>query len=273
VTDVNAQLVSALVESGIDRREARWLVEEFALANESTPELERAAERRRTGEPLQYVLGHWPFRNLDLVVDDRALIPRPETEELVGVALKELAKSGAAAPLVVDLGCGTGAIGLSILDELRSVGVVATLVAVDESDDALALAKENARRQGLMNVSFVKSSWFEDLDVSLRDRIDLVVANPPYVSENEFEDLDPVLRYEPYGAIVAPDVDGVEGFADLEVIIRESYEWLRPGGALICEHANTHRAAVTSLAAATGFVDAVDLDDMAGLPRVLVAHR
>jgi release factor glutamine methyltransferase len=274
VTDVNADLVNELVESGLDRREARWLVEEFAPGrSESTPALTGAAERRRGGEPLQYVLGHWPFRSLDLLVDERALIPRPETEELVGVALAELARGDVAWPLIVDLGCGTGALGLSILDELRSVGVVATLIALDDSEDALVLARENARRHDLLNVSFVHSSWFDGLDESLRGRVDLVVANPPYVGALEFEQLDPVLRFEPRGAIVAADVNGVEGFADLEVIVRESYGWLRPGGALICEHASAHRSPVTTLARATGFVSVVDLDDLAGLPRIMVASR
>jgi release factor glutamine methyltransferase len=274
VTDVNAELVSELVASGHDRREARWLVEEFAPGSPgATPALLRASERRRHGEPLQYVLGHWPFRTLDLLVDERALIPRPETEELVDAALDELARGDVVTPLIVDLGCGTGAIGLSMLDELRNVGVVATLVAVDESRDALALAKENALRHDLLNVSFVESSWFEQLDPSLRGRVDLVVANPPYVGEVEFLALDPVLRHEPHGAIVAPDASGVEGFADLELIVRQSYDWLRPGGVLVCEHANTHRVPATSLASATGFVDVVDLDDLAGQPRVLVARR
>jgi release factor glutamine methyltransferase len=275
VTDVNAELVSELVGAGIDRREARWLVEEFVPGGDpdAAPALRAAAQRRLNGEPLQYVLGHWPFRSLDLDVDERVLIPRPETEGLVDVALRELARGAVAAPLIVDMGCGSGAIGLSLLDELRQRGVAATLVAVDESLDALALARRNALKHHLHAVSFVHSSWFESLDPSLRTRVDLIVANPPYVSEEEFIVLDPVLRYEPLGAIVSPDASGVGGFADVESIITGATAWLAPRGVLVLEHANTHRNAVLASATASGFSEAEDLDDLAGQPRVLVARR
>jgi release factor glutamine methyltransferase len=275
VTDVNAELVSELVRDGLDRREARWLVDEFVPGGDvdAAPALRAAAKRRLSGEPLQYVIGHWPFRSLDLDLDDRALIPRPETEALVDVALRELARSEVAAPLIVDLGCGSGAIGLALLDELRQRGVAATLVAVDESLDALALARSNALKHRLHAVSFVHSSWFDSLDSSLRARVDLVVANPPYVSEEEFVVLDPVLRYEPIGALVSPDAGGVGGFADVACIFDGALEWLAPRGALVLEHANTHREAVLAAARTSGFSSAEDLDDLAGQPRVLVARR
>jgi release factor glutamine methyltransferase len=275
VTDVNAELVNELVDAGLDRREARWLVEEFVPGGdrEAAPALRAAAKRRLEGEPLQYVLGHWPFRSLDLDVDKRVLIPRPETEGLVDVALRVLALSDVAAPLIVDLGCGSGAIGMSLLDELRQRGVAATLVAVDESLDALALARRNALKHRLQSVSFVHSSWFESLDPSLRSRVDLIVANPPYVSEEEFVILDPVLRYEPLGAIVSPDASGVGGFEDVEHVISGACTWLVPHGVLVLEHANTHRDAVLATAAAAGFSEVEDLDDLSGQPRVLVARR
>jgi release factor glutamine methyltransferase len=275
VTDVNAELVNELVDAGVDRREARWLVEEFVPGGDldAAPALRAAAQRRLGGEPLQYILGHWPFRSLDLDVDERALIPRPETESLVEVALKELATSDVAAPLIVDLGCGSGAIGLSLLDELRQRGVAGTLVAVDESLDALALARRNALKHHLHAVSFVQSSWFASLDPSLRSRVDLVVANPPYVSAEEFDNLDPVLRYEPFGALVSLDADGVAGFDDVETIIRETAAWLAPRGVLVLEHSDTHRDAALRTASAVGFGDVRDLDDLAGQPRVLVARR
>ena len=275
MTDVNARLVDELVEIGVERREARWLVDEFVPGGDegAREALMIAADRRRRGEPLQYVLGHWPFRSLDLDVDERALIPRPETEELVDIALGELAGGPSLAPLIVDLGAGTGAIGLSLVGELMSRGVRASLISVDESCEALALARQNARKHRLSAVSFVHSSWFESVDPSLKGRVDLVVANPPYVGEFEFSTLDPVLGYEPRGALVADSARGVQGFADLEVVIVESYEWLAPRGVLVCEHGDTQRDAVVELARATGYRDVVDRDDMAGRPRVLVARR
>ena len=275
MTGVNHDLVAELVESGLDAREARWLVEEFVSGDEfeDLSTLYAAARRRRDGEPIQYVIGHWPFRSLDLDVDPRVLIPRPESEELVGVALSELAQGNVRAPVIMDLGCGSGAIGLALLRELVERGVAATLIAVDESGDALGVARENAIKHDLHAVSFVQSSWFEDLDESLRGRVDLIVANPPYVGVLEFEDLEDVLRHEPLIAIVASDAHGVVGFEDLDVIISGALGWLSPSGTLICEHSNVHRTAVIEAATRAGFNSVDDLDDMAGHPRILVARR
>jgi release factor glutamine methyltransferase len=274
VTDANPYLIAELIEAGLNRREARWLLEEFgADDHESLAALRRAAQRRLAGEPLQYVIGHWPFRSLDLDLDPRVLIPRPETEELVGVALAQLAGADVTVPVIVDLGCGSGAVGLALLAELAERGVVASLVALDQSPDALAVARQNALKHGLHAVSFVRSSWFEALDPSLRGRVDLVVANPPYVGAEEFASLDPVLGYEPLGALVALDTAATPGFADLEAIIGESLAWLAPGGRLVCEHGHMQREAVLNAARAAGFVDVADLDDMAGWPRILVARR
>jgi release factor glutamine methyltransferase len=275
VTGVNAEFVAELVDAGIDRREARWLVQEFVPGSERDAHdaLLAAAARRLNGEPLQYIIGHWPFRTLDLDVDERALIPRPETEELVDVALRELAAGAVAAPLIVDLGTGSGAIGLSLVSELLSRGISASLIALDESSDALALTRQNARKHHLGAVSFVHSSWFDSLDESLRGRVDLIVANPPYVGEAEFADLDPVLRYEPHGALVAEDARGIQGFGDVDIIVRDAFAWLAPHGALICEHSDTHRDHVLELAQEVGYQWTHDLDDLAGKPRVLVARR
>lgn len=275
MTDADVDPVAELVTLGLERREARWLVEEFALRGDPDRRaaLGRAAQRRLDGEPLQYVVGHWPFRSLDLDVDPRVLIPRPETEELVDVALAALLTGATRPPLVLDLGCGSGAIGLAVLDELRDRGIDATLVALDVSPDALGVARVNARKHDLAAVTFVESSWFDALDPSLRGVVDLVTANPPYVGESEWADLDPVLEYEPRGALVASDEDGVVGFADLAHIVREAHAWLRPGGSLVLEHGRTHRAALVALAQRCGYVDVRDLDDLGGHPRILAARR
>jgi release factor glutamine methyltransferase len=271
VTDVNAGLVAQLVEDGLDAHEARWLVQEFG--DESPEVLIRAARRRLDGEPIQYVIGHWPFRSLDLDVDQRVLIPRPESEELVGVALDELAKAHVEAPLIMDMGCGSGAIGLALLSELSDRGVAATLVAIDENRDALDVARHNAQKHRVLAASFVLSSWYEDLDQSLRGRVDLIVANPPYVGHEEFTSLDPVLRYEPHGAIVAPDSREVVGFEDVRTVIDGAPQWLCHHGVLVCEHGNVHRDAVLDAATRAGFTSCEDLDDMAGHPRILVARK
>ncbi len=281
VTDANPSTVAELVALGIERHEARWLLEEFDSPLDPTHRaLLAALERRLAGEPLQYIIGHWPFRSLELDVDARVLIPRPETEELVDVALGALAESvnppdvarAARAPLILDLGCGSGALGLALLDELRSRGVLASLIALDESLDALDVARANARKHALTAVSFVRSSWFDELDPSLRGRVDLIVANPPYVGDAEMASLDPVLDHEPRGALVSPDAQGVVGFGDLEAIVVGAREWLRPGGALVLEHGEAHRDALVSLARSQGYVGVVDEDDASGRPRKFLAR-
>ncbi len=275
MTDANPDPVAELVALGLERREARWLVEEFYPGEDpdARPALLAAARRRLAGEPLQYVIGHWPFRGLDLDVDPRVLIPRPETEGLVDVALGELARVDVAAPLVLDLGCGSGAIGLALLDELRQRGVAATLVAIDESTDALAVARANARKHHLHAVSFLQSNWFDALDASLAGRFDLIVSNPPYVGEQEFATLDPVLRHEPLGALVSPSAHGVEGLGDLAVILSRALDWLAPGGSLVVEHGDRQRTTLLAIAGERGWTDAQDHDDLSGRARVLVARR
>ena len=272
VTDAKRSLFAELVKDGLDEHEARWLVEEFA-PRQNLDALRAAVTRRQAGEPIQYVIGHWPFRSLDLDVDSRVLIPRPESEELVGVALGELTRLEVGAPLIMDLGCGSGAIGLALASELAQRGTVATLIAVDESSDALDVARQNARKHHVKGVSFVRSSWYENLDESLRGRVDLIVANPPYVGADEFEGLDPVLRHEPRGAIVANDAEDLVGFEDVALIIEGAPTWLSSRGVLICEHSNVHRDGVLGAARGSGFVRCDDLDDMAGHPRILVARR
>ncbi|HEV2427032.1 MAG TPA: HemK/PrmC family methyltransferase, partial [Acidimicrobiales bacterium] len=207
---------------GLEAREARWLAEEFAPGGGSTPALESAIRRRLAGEPLQYVIGHWPFRSLDLVVDPRVLIPRPETEWLVDVALRHV--SGPVAT-VVDLGCGSGAVGLALATELAARGTHARVIGVDASADALAVAALNAERCGA-RLELVLGSWYGALDPALAGSVDLVVANPPYVGSDELPSLDPELAHEPRAALVARDRHGVAGFADVAVVIDGAPTWL-----------------------------------------------
>jgi release factor glutamine methyltransferase len=260
-----------LVSAGLERQEAKWLLEEFGTSDSA--ELQTAMSRRLAGEPLQYILGHWPFRNLDLKVDARALIPRPESEELVTRALNEITHSKLKTITMMDLGCGTGAIGFSIAQELSSAGVEVELYCVDLSEEALALARENAVRSDLKNVNFIHSSWFDAVNQELAGRFDLITANPPYVGEVEFATLDPILRHEPLMAIVSPSSDEVPGFKDLAEIIASAPQWLSSSGVLVCEHADIHRDAVLKVATNAGFRSVEDFDDLAGKPRTLVARR
>jgi release factor glutamine methyltransferase len=257
------------------RREARWILEELADEPEERRRalaLELAA-RRSAGEPLQYLLGHWPFRTIDLLVDARALIPRPETEPMVDEvldALRGLDRPG----IVCDLGCGSGAIALSVLVEAHALGLVADVHATDLSGEALSLATQNAHRVGADAVRFHLGSWFDPLPADLLGRIDVVCANPPYVAPEEATTLGRELSFEPAAALFAPaGTDGTPGFAEVESVVVAAASWLAPGGLLLVEHGASQGAAAANLAAAVGLVAVVDREDLAGLPRTLSARR
>jgi release factor glutamine methyltransferase len=222
-------------------------------------------ERRLAGEPLQYVLGSWGFRTLDLLVDRRVLIPRPETEWVVEVALGLLPADGEV--LVVDLGTGSGAIGLSIAAERWPR---ARVLLTDDSADALAVARANLAGLGRLGttVEIARGSWWEAVPSSLRGAIDLVVSNPPYVAPTDA--LPPeVADWEPTTALV-PGATGLEASAE---IVGSAGEWLRPGGWIVCEIGETQGAAVLELAAAAGLVEGEVRPDLTGRDRMLVARR
>ncbi len=243
----------------------------------------RMAARRAAGEPLQYVFGHWPFRRLDLRLDPRVLIPRPETEQVVEVALAEarclMAGARPTGPLVaVDAGTGSGAIALSLASELGG-GVVGEVWATEASADALAVAAENlvALRSGsvapLPDVELVEGSWLEPLPARLRGRVGLVVSNPPYVSESEWEELHAEVRAEPRRALVAgPSSDGVPGLADVEAVLTEARDWLATPGAAVVELAPHQAEAALHLAERLGYAATEVVPDLAHRPRALVVR-
>jgi release factor glutamine methyltransferase len=228
--------------------------------------------RRESGEPVQYVLGHWAFRKLDLLVDRRVLIPRPETEVVVEVALAELAliapaRTKSAHPVVVDLGTGSGAIALSIATEHCDVKAWAT----DTSYEALAVASANLARLGAQavgRVRLVQGSWWSALPPELKGSVTLAVANPPYVAEGEVADLpEEVSRWEPRQALVA----GPTGLEALEAIVSEAPAWLAGRSTLVAEIAPHQSGAAKRLARSAGFGDVTVRNDLAGRERVLVA--
>jgi release factor glutamine methyltransferase len=225
----------------------------------STQELDAYRElvaRRARHEPVAYILGEWGFRRLTLTVDRRALIPRPETEIVVERALAHL--SGVAAPRVLDVGTGTGAIALAIADEVPG----ARVTAVDLSPGALELARENAGRTGL------------DVDLVLHDLrdglpggpYDVVVSNPPYVEPGELETLMPDVRdYEPEVALV--------GTGATEAVIRGAADALVTGGWLVLEVGEGQAAATAAALCEHGYIDVVTTPDLTGRDRVVEGRR
>ena len=260
-----------------DRTEARRIVEQAsgyfgaelvtALDNRATTRtlthVESMVRRRRAGEPLQYVLGEWGFRTLDVHVDQRVLIPRPETEIVVERALEMI--DSLEAQTVVELGTGSGVIALSIAVERTAVNVWAT----DASSDALDVARANLAGIGRpgARVRLVQGHWFDALPTELRGHIGVVVANPPYVAASEM--LPPeVAEWEPRDALVA----GPTGLEAIEHIIASAPAWLHHRGALVLEIGETQADEATELAV-TRFSGVEVHADLAGRPRVLVARR
>lgn len=229
--------------------------------------LDAMVARRAKGEPLQYVVGRWAFRTLDLLVDRRVLIPRPETEMVVEHALAELDRQAGRPPVtVVDLGTGSGAIALSIAAER----LLAAVWAVEVSPDAVAVARANLAGLGraAARVSVSEGSWFEPLPADLCGAIDLVVSNPPYVAAGD--ELPPeVAGWEPTGALVA----GPTGLEAIERIVTDVRRWLAPHGALVVEIGDTQAGAAASLARAAGFAETEIRPDLTGRPRALIARR
>jgi len=262
-------------------REGRWIVEEASglagadwVRQAGEPATQRGVARvdamvarRATGVPIQQVLGRWAFRALDLLVDERVLIPRPETEGVVDVALVELDRAAGPRPgRVVDLGTGSGAIALAIALERPGTEVWA----VERSPAALAVARANLAGLGMAgrHVRMVEGSWFGALPDELAGSFDLVVANPPYVAEHE--ELPAAVRdHEPIEALV-PGPTGLEAYVE---IVAEAPRWLAPGGALVLELGAAQGPSVATLAAEARLVEVRVERDLAGLDRTLVAHR
>jgi release factor glutamine methyltransferase len=238
------------------------------------------AARRATGEPLQYVFGHWPFRNLELRVDPRVLIPRPETEQVVEVALGEarrVLRLGLGL-VAVDAGTGSGAIALALATELGA-GAVNQIWATDSSADALEVAAANleATRAGtplrLSQVELVEGSWLDPLPEGLRGRVDLVVSNPPYVAAGEWAGLDPAVKAEPRRALVArPGRDGAAGLADVEAVLEQARRWLGRPGAVVVELAPHQSGPAQERARQLGYDEVRVEQDLAGRDRALVGR-
>ena len=257
------ELLSRLL--GVGRGDLRTRAGE-PLQAELANRLEQQLARRLAGEPVQYITGRAAFRSLDLAVDRRVLVPRPETEWLVEAVLEYLRTEAPAArpPRVLDLGTGSGCIALSIAHELPRAEVVAT----DASEDALALARANAEALGL-RVTFLHGDWLEAL--ASDERFDAIVANPPYISPREADALPRDVRdFEPHSALFAGD----DGLADLREIVDRAPRHLRAGGLLALELDETRAAEVAGwFEGARDWRGAEVRPDLAGRPRILLAKR
>ena len=233
---------------------------ERAAQARSTAAYAQTLARRLSGEPMAYVLGEREFFGLVFEISPAVLIPRPETELLVELALERLTAQSAAT--VLDLGTGSGCIAVA-LGKLRPA---ARIVATDLSPDALEVARSNARRHGVTNIAFHAGSWFEAV---AGERFDLIVSNPPYVARGDAHLVQGDLRFEPAVALTA----GPDGFEAMHAIVSAAPPHLTRGGSLLVEHGHGQGEAVAQLLRSAGLVDVIARNDLAGIARVTAGRR
>jgi release factor glutamine methyltransferase len=257
--DAQLLLLHALGKHGTERA---WLLahDTDLLPDAAQQLLDACLLRRRRGDPVAYITGHKEFYGLDLQVDARVLVPRPDTETLVDWALEVLEVIGkipvGIAPIsVIDLGTGSGAIALALKHTRPSMQVSA----VDSSASALAAAQANAQRLQL-DIAFSQGWWFQRIQ-RVQQKFHAIVSNPPYIAAQ-----DPhltVLTYEPLGALVS----GADGLDDIRIIIQQSPAHLHANGWLLLEHGYDQATAVRSLLAEAGFANVQSRRDLAGIER------
>jgi release factor glutamine methyltransferase len=247
--DAQLLLLHALGRPAHDRA---WLLahDTDAMAPAVQAAFDTCVQRRLAGEPVAYITGHKEFFGIDLQVDARVLVPRPDTETLVEWALEVLKDVPKAS--VLDLGTGSGAIALALKHSRRDVHVSA----VDASSGALKVARANAQRLAL-EVEFLRGSWFEPV----RGQFDLIVANPPYIAAQDRHLKD--LRHEPLKALAS----GADGLDDIRQIVSQACAHLKPGGSLLLEHGYDQAENVRTLLRDAGFGSVQSRRDLNGVER------
>lgn len=237
--------------------------DDMTLNEAASIEWETLITRRVNGEPIAYILGKKGFHNIELMVEPGVLIPRPETELLVDIALAEIVKLNRPCR-VLDLGTGSGAIALAIANATPQASIVAS----DQSGDALAIAKQNAGTLKLdTQVQFTQGNWYEALDP--KSTFDIIVSNPPYIADRDPHLVQGDLRFEPASALT----DYGNGLTYLAVIISEADQYLRPGGLLAVEHGFDQSEAVMQLMKLAEFEEIQVHLDLAGLERIASCRK
>ena len=224
------------------------------LTPDEAARLDDLVARRLRGEPIAYIVGRREFFGLDFQVGPAVLIPRPDTELIVELALERLPQGAAR---LLDMGTGSGAIAVAVAHTRPDAAVTA----LDISPDALAVAQANAAANGA-RVRFLHSSWFDALDAA--ETFDVIASNPPYIAAGDDHLAQGDLRFEPVGALT----DHADGLSALRTIIAGSPRHLVPGGWLLLEHGYDQAAAVRTLLLDAGFADVQSWQDLAGIERV-----
>ena len=237
--------------------------DDMSLNEKASQEWESLASRRVNGEPIAYILGKKGFHNIELKVAPGVLIPRPETELLVDIVLFEITRLNQPTR-VLDLGTGSGAVALAI----ASAALLASVVATDQSEDALAIAKQNSQLLDLSNqVEFVQGSWYEALEQ--KNLFDVIVSNPPYIADQDPHLSQGDLRFEPKSALT----DYGSGLSCLQAIISEAGKFLKSGGLIAVEHGYDQSESVVQLMQVADLVDIQVHLDLAGHSRVASGRK
>lgn len=266
----NARLDAEVLLSHILERDRAWLIthNNDNLDNENYRLFENAINRRSRREPLQYIIGRQEFWGLDFIVTPDVLIPRPETELLVETAV-EIVKGSSARATIADLCTGSGCVAISLAKEIGDARIFAT----DMSMQALAVARENARTHGVSDrIRFIAGNLYQPLEkFDLRDRVDVITANPPYIRSGDLPMLQAEVKdYEPEIALIA----GLEGTEIQKKIIDNALAFLKKQGALIMEMGLGQVETLKRMADEAGAYNKTEiLKDLAGIDRVIVVRK
>ena len=231
---------------------------ERQLTADEAVQLSALFRRRLQGEPIAYIVGEREFFGLAMQVTPDVLIPRPDTELLVELALERLPQHGKA----LDMGTGSGAIAVAIAHTRPDVA----MTALDVNEGALKVAVGNAQRHGA-KVAFLRSDWYaalNDMDNANQPYLDLIVSNPPYIVAGDMHLSQGDLRFEPIGALT----DHADGLSALRIIVGGAATYLKPGGWLLMEHGYDQSGAVRKLLEQRGFAEVQSWRDLAGIERV-----
>lgn len=232
--------------------------------------------QRASGVPVAYLTGMKGFHGIELKVNEAVLIPRPETELLVDLALEEMKRIHASSPnqtiQILDLGTGSGAIALAIAHEcaISKAPINLCILGVDQSSDAIELARENAKALGLNHlVEFLQSNWYKAIPNRFQTACDVIVSNPPYIQKDDPHLQEGDLRFEPRSALTDDD----DGLSCIREIVNHAHHYLKPGGLIAIEHGYDQAAAVAALLENRAFHDIGAIADLAGHLRVTQARK
>ena len=227
------------------------------LNNKQIERLKDIINKRETSYPLQYAIGEWEFYNIRLKVDNRALIPRFETEIIVDYLIKSSIKKDR----ILDIGTGSGAIAISLAKNIENTFVIGS----DIEDKALSLAMENKEFTGIENVDFVKSDLFNNI----KGKFDLIISNPPYINKKDYEDLDKELYFEPKSALYG----GCDGLDFYREIIKNTSKYLNNNGHLVFEIGYDQKNILNKLLKDEGFVNIENIKDFNDFDRFIIAQK